>query len=138
VKKLIIAGLLLGAVYPAHANDLLTGYSDSEVCTQLKLVAKKINETDGESSIDANGTFEGIMVLCSAKLMVYQKRTTLDKTELDEGWQTAIQARFTSQMCLEGLIRAMQKRGWSTLEQWTFANGDVYRNVALKCPEVTS
>jgi hypothetical protein len=103
-------------VASAHAFD------DAAFCKALKDYAEK-TKADAGTMLEQTTRFDGMVVLCGARVVNLYHFVTVPASRLRDGWQGRKQKQWNEIYCLDPPWRAAIAAGWTVKDTVTFVDG---------------
>ncbi len=100
-----------------------------ETCESLVSAAKTLNVTL-PIKINEHATLHSMLVICSAKMVIYTKVLDVFEDDLEDGWLKTMRTAWNTTMCTTPGIRTMHKRDWKFIDQLYFSDGSIYHVIA--------
>ncbi len=122
-------GLLLLAI----SHSAIAQVNDAVVCKAAKLIAQKAN-TEAPQWVDHATRFDGMGVVCFARMIEFKKWTSYTSQHLKPGWLQE-QQRVWNQLHCAGAFKDAIAEGWQVLNVLTTADGKkIHHQSGLRSP----
>jgi hypothetical protein len=115
---------LMGLLLLAISHSAVAQVNDAVVCKAAKLIAQKAN-TEAPQWVDHATRFDGMGVVCFARMIEFKKWTSYTSQHLKPGWLEE-QQRVWNQLHCAGAFKDAIAEGWQVLNVLTTADGKKY------------